>query len=122
MKHARQEGQSSQAYVLLGGMHVRRVPGAESVRIKKGHEFHPTSRELTQLKGKIEPVRVPVDPILEEEDDFDDVVELTQDDFASDSAWELWQTEGQPLLGEPSGTNGYVIADVRAALKDEEDE
>lgn len=39
-------------------------------------------------------------------------------DFASDEAAALWHAEGRPTLGEPSGKNGYTVADVRGALEE----
>lgn len=43
----------------------------------------------------------------------------TTPDFASNEAAELWHESGKPELGEPSGKNGYTVADVKAAAQEE---
>lgn len=39
--------------------------------------------------------------------------------FASRAAADLWDNEGRPALGEPSGQTGYTVADVRAATEED---
>ena len=66
----------------------------------------PTSAGFNMAPPPVAPAEVPAD--------------AATPDFASDEAAELWIANYKPTLPpKPGGKNGYTVADVRAALRED---